>query len=75
MTRPFVPREARFVRGAAAHNAKLTDDQVRAIRQRWREDHGWGLQVAFAKLYGVSPTVICHIVHGRLWKHVKDDEE
>jgi hypothetical protein len=65
-------REPQYVRGASAHNAKLTDDQVRVIRQRWRS--GEVLQVVLAREYGISTTVICHIIHGHLWKHVTDEE-
>lgn len=70
MPKPITWRAAQMTHGAAVHTAKLTDDAVRAIRLQWHS--GTVSQAALARQYGVSPTVICEIVHGRLWKHVKE---
>lgn len=61
--------------GAAHHNAKLTEDQVRAIR----EQHGkacphCGKRTSMAdlgKIYGVSTVAIRNIIHRYDWKHVQ----
>lgn len=56
----------RSTRGARDSQAKLTDDQVRDMRQRW--DAGSVTQTALAKEYKVSNAVICEIVRRKAWK-------
>lgn len=51
-------------RGTAQHLAKLTDDDVRAIRA---SDE---IQIVLAKRYGVSQTTISNIRCGNTWRHV-----
>ena len=51
-------------RGAAVHTARLTEEQVIAIRQS-DETHG-----AIAKHYGVSRGAIEHIKTRRSWRHI-----
>lgn len=54
--------------GTAHPQAKLTDDIVRSIRQRYLAgDHGI---TAMGKEYGVSPMVIYNAAIGTTWKHV-----
>lgn len=58
----------RLRRGSAAGPAKLTDDQVRAIRTRWEQ--GGISQRVLGRAYGVSPSHISGIVHRRFWTHI-----
>jgi hypothetical protein len=55
-------------RGAQFPQAKLSDDDVRAIRARYAD--GDISQSALAALYGVTQMVISRIVRGIRWKHV-----
>lgn len=48
--------------------SKLTEDDVRSIRQRYASSNV--RQCDLAKEYGVSPTCICDIIHRRKWNHV-----
>lgn len=53
--------------GAVHHSARLTEDQVRTIRQR----HAAGEGVApLAREYGVSYQTASRIVRGEIWKHL-----
>jgi hypothetical protein len=54
-------------RGEEVNTAKLTEDDVRAIR----ESHDAGeTQVALAARYGVQQTTISRVVLGRTWRHI-----
>jgi hypothetical protein len=57
-------------KGEANPGAKLTDDAVREIRRRYAA--GDVSQTALAKEYGVSQTVIFHLLKRNTWKHVED---
>lgn len=59
--------KGRQYRGGRHHHAKLTDEQVRAIRRRAA---GGMMQKDLAVEYGVSPSTICDILAKRVWKHV-----
>lgn len=61
-------RPDRQVRGERNHSAKLTADQVRAIRARHAQ--GGVLQRELAEEYGVDVPAINKIVLGYTWKHV-----
>lgn len=50
--------------GMASLRAKLTDDQVRAIRADTRQMR------AIAKDYGVSQVTICFVKNRKTWKHL-----
>ena len=50
--------------GATHHKAKLTDDDVRAIRR------ASGSYPEIAKQYGVSSKMIGFIKRGKSWRHV-----
>lgn len=54
--------------GAAHHNAKLTEDQVKAIRQRYAAGGVTMLQLAAE--YGIGAGPVCNIIHRKSWKHV-----
>lgn len=56
--------KGRSARGSKQHNAKLTEDQVYAIR---RDPRGCR---RLARAYGVSPSLILLIRKRRIWKHV-----
>jgi len=56
-------------RGTRNCNAKLTDDDVRSIREAARvREFGMGARLADA--YGVSRAVISAVVNRRTWRHV-----
>jgi hypothetical protein len=59
--------------GESHHSARLTEDQVRAIRRRIASDGRRGQQRRLAREYGISETVLSKIVRGDLWKHVLDE--
>jgi hypothetical protein len=48
-------------------NAKVTAEQVRAIRSRYSEGE---TQVAIAAIYGVTQANVSEIVRRKTWKHV-----
>jgi hypothetical protein len=58
-------RKERQARGQTHGFSKLTDDDVRAIRQDDRTNR------ALAKIYGVFETTISEARRGKTWKHVK----
>lgn len=55
-------------RGSDNHLAKLTESQVRVIREDYRAG---ARQVDLAKQYGVTRQTIYGIVHRRTWRHLK----
>lgn len=57
-------QKGRTPRGSRHHSAKLTDEQVRAIRIDARTYR------AIAAEYGISPPAICRIKSGKQWGHV-----
>ncbi len=57
---------ARGARGEEHHSARLTADDVRAIRARL----GSASQKELAVEYGVSKSAISKVATGRLWSHV-----
>lgn len=54
-------------RGSANSRAKITEDQVRSVRLRVAAGES---QAAVARSLGVTPTIVCRILKGRIWKHV-----
>lgn len=54
--------------GVLNGRAKLTPEQVRAIRERY--GRGDGSQRQIAKEYSVSPSLIQRVVRGDLWSHI-----
>jgi hypothetical protein len=62
--------------GEGNSNARLTEQQVDAIRERWqRAEQRWGLQTAMAREYDVHPNTISLIVRGQLWTKKKGEQE
>jgi hypothetical protein len=59
------------IRGASNSNAKLTEDEVRYVRQNYKRQSTEYGTVALAKRFGVSNVVIGHIVRGKTYKNVK----
>lgn len=55
-------------RGTDNGAAKLTDNNVREVRQRYA--NGWTTQTALADEFGVGQTTISRIVRHKQWKHV-----
>jgi hypothetical protein len=62
-----VKGRARRARGVDTASARLTEDDVRAIRA---ETDRWGLNRDLSVLYGVSNSTIAAIRMGQKWKHV-----
>lgn len=54
--------------GESVHNSKLTDDDVREIRRRYKK-RIYGAP-RLAEEFGVSRTTIWKIVNGKKWTHV-----
>ncbi|MGW7598161.1 HNH endonuclease [Streptomyces antimycoticus] len=55
-------------KGEANGHAKLTADDVRAIRSR---PPVRGSQAAMAREYGITPQTVQDIIKRRIWKHVQ----
>lgn len=53
--------------GEKCFNAKLTKSVVKSLRSR---KLAWGEQTRLAKKYGVTPSTINYIVHGKTWRNV-----
>jgi hypothetical protein len=53
-------------RGASNSHAKLTDEQVLEIRRQ----AGTRMGIEIAKDFDVSASLICDIIHGRVWRHI-----
>ena len=61
-------RHGRTMRGRKCHLAKLSEDDVRAIRSRLtRRD----VQQVIADDYGINQTLVSHIKNGRAWAWLK----
>lgn len=58
----------RFARGTMMPHAKMTDDSVRALRERYAQGDITFLELG--KMFGVSRRNASRIVHGERWKHV-----
>jgi hypothetical protein len=58
------PTQRQTARGARASQAKLSEEQVLSIRQKFRD----GVRKSeLARAYGLSPSHIREIVHGTIW--------
>lgn len=55
--------------GTASYNAKLSDDDVRAIRAEWRQKKR-GTIARLAKRFGVDPMTIAAVGYGKSYKEV-----
>lgn len=62
-----VVKNRRPTRGEACGTAKLTSDQVQAIRARCRRR---GDQTRLAREYGISLSAVNQIVNGKSWQHL-----
>lgn len=63
-----MPSQAR--QGSNHGAAKLTEDNVRAIRRRHEAGE---TQTALALEFGISRFACNHLVHFRTWQHVPDE--
>ena len=57
-------------KGEDRYNAKLTEQDVREIRIRYRPRGGVNSGKSLAEEFGVGTTMVGFIVHGEKWKHV-----
>ena len=62
-------KRGRTARGERSNTAKLTEFQVRRIREEYAK--GGVSQRELGRRYGVDHTTIGHIVRGNKWKHVE----
>lgn len=60
--------KGRSARGERHGHARLTEDQVLAIRGRHAS--GGISHVSLAREFGVSEATVRHIVHGETWRHL-----
>jgi hypothetical protein len=63
----------RAARGERINTARLTEDKVRIIRERY--DAGGVTQTELAQEYGVTQRAIWMIVRRKSWRHVSEVEE
>ena len=62
-------RRGRKARGERSNIAKLTEAQVREIKDRYKPYRGVYSQMG--REYNVDPETIRHIISGKNWKHVQ----
>lgn len=60
----------RYWRGEEHHAAKLTAEDVREIRRRWREENPRPTKTGLAREYRVTFTAISLLLAGETWKTV-----
>ena len=65
---PVVLHPENVARGERHHNSRLTDDLVRALRERYAT--GQYTHTSLAREYGVSPMTVGRVVRRELWRHV-----
>ncbi len=71
---PLRPMDLQRARGEAHGNHRLTEDDVREIRARYRRARKkYGLLSQMAREYGVSPQEVHNIVRRRTWKHLEEE--
>jgi len=58
----------KLARGIRHGSAKLTNEQIRKIRESYIPQRG--VREQLARQYGVNPTTIGRIVRGEIWKHI-----
>ena len=57
--------------GSQCYNARITEPIARLILARWANRKCVPVtQVALAREYHWSPTQVCLLIHGRIWRHV-----
>lgn len=64
--------KGRTTRGEHSRSAKLTEDDVREIRRRYRE--GGISQTALAREYGLCQASVHELVSGKTWGHVQAEK-
>lgn len=55
--------------GSKHHNAKLSEEKVRKIRELYKL--GKYSQSEVGRMFGVSHGIVCNVVNGKAWKHVE----
>lgn len=50
---------------------KLTNEQVKEIKEILKKDQSYGIKIKLAKRYNVHRCVISHINSGLSWRHIK----
>jgi hypothetical protein len=66
-------REGRYARGEAHGQARLTAAYVLAIRADY--NRGRASMRALAREFGIAPSHIHGLVHGRYWSHLQPTPE
>ncbi len=64
-------RKGRTRRGERQNKARLTESDVREIRQRYAEDSGWISVRLLARRFGVTPPQILKVARRQQWAHVE----
>jgi hypothetical protein len=67
-------RKGRTARGERVSRARLTEEQVKEIRRRYRPRHPTDGGRALAREFGVDDAAVTHVVRGRDWRHVLVEE-
>lgn len=60
----------RHTRGIRNSKAKLTDEIVKCIKADYRPWDRTCSMTVMSQRYGVSPSIISDVIHGKRWKHV-----
>lgn len=63
----------RRMRGEESGMAKLTDDQVRYVRERYRRYSRTDGIPQIAKSLGLGESTVYSVIHGETWRHVDED--
>ncbi len=69
--REYAHKDGRYLKGEKNPTAKLTEDDVRFIRQNYKAGDPEFGNIALAKKFGVSDVTITNIVTFKSWKHVQ----
>lgn len=60
------------MRGTQHHLSKLTDDDVKQIRQLRKSDPRRYTHKILGSIFHIDPSNVSRILKGEIWKHVKD---
>lgn len=66
-----ITKPHRIARGTRNGNAKLTDDDIRSIRENYGKSGN--SSYVLADRYGVSKTMILNIVNNKVWRHISGE--
>lgn len=64
------PNKNGLKQGSKHHNSKLTEKEVKFMRENSRKNGGSFKNAELAKLFGITKANVSHIVNGKGWKHI-----